>query len=110
MWNIPAVGHATILRLPCMKHAFFNVLHNNKALQGYVIHRATDTNDVQCTGKCIQHEKCRSYNINRELKICELNSKAMNDVDVQLRDKPGWAYKSTDYKDRLVSRNMHFVV
>ena len=103
MWNVLAVGCATILRLPCMKYAFFNVLHNNKVLQGHVIQRAVDTNDVQCTGKCIQHEKCRSYNINRDLKICELNSKALSDVGIQLSDKTGWSYKSTDYKAKLVS-------
>ena len=79
------------------------MLYNNKVLQGHVIQRAVDTNDVQCTEKCIQHEKCRSYNINRDLKICELSSKALNDVDIQLSDKPGWIYKSTDFKDKLVS-------
>ena len=110
MWNLLAAGQTTILRLPCLKYANFNVLHKNRVLQGHVIQRAVDTNDVQCTEKCIQHEKCRSYNINRDLKICELNSKALYDVDVQLSDRPGWIYKSTDFKAKVVRRSIHFAV
>ena len=108
LWNILTAGHATILRLPCLQYANFKILYNDKVLQGYVIHRAIDTNDVQCTEKCIQHEKCRSYNINRDLKICELNAKALSDVDIQLSDKPGWIYKSTDHREKLVCHSMSF--
>ena len=91
-----------------MKYANFNIVYSNKVLQGYVIHRAVDTNDVQCTEKCIQHEKCRSYNINKDLKICELNAKALSDIDIQLSDKSGWIYKSKDHRTKLVSNSIYF--
>ena len=94
----------TILRLPCMKYAEFNVIHTRKALKGYLLQRDRNTTDVQCMKKCIEHAQCRSYNINRGLKVCELNSKAFPyDATSQLEDELNWMYKSTNFEERLVS-------
>ena len=100
--RVLSVVYATILRLPCMKYADFDVFHIDKALIGHLIRIDNGLNDVQCMAKCIEHAKCRSYNIQRDRQICELNDKAFGDVNTQLTDKPGWVYKSTDYNNKLV--------
>ena len=102
-----AVGHTTILRLPCTTYAEFNVFLINKALKGHVIHRESGLNDVQCMEKCIQFTKCRSYNLNRSLKLCELNAKTLGDNETELSDEHGWIYKSTDYNSKLVTQFMY---
>ena len=59
--------------------------------------------DVQCTAECAEHPLCKSYNIHRENKICQLNSKKQGDFNVTLIQSAGWLYKSTDYNETLVS-------
>ena len=100
--RILSIVYATILRLPCMKYADFDVFHMDKALIGHLIRIDNGLNDVQCMAKCIEHVKCRSYNIQRDKQVCELNAKAFGDVNTQLTVKPGWVYKSTDYNNKLV--------
>ena len=92
----------TILRLPCMTIADFNVIEFGKRLKGSVISRHYDTNDVQCTILCVQNERCRSYNMQRTTLICELNSKAVFDHGTELSDDAKWLYKSTNYSSPLV--------
>ena len=94
---------STILRLPCIKLAKFNVVHVNKVLMGYGIATHENMNDIKCTVKCVEHYKCRSYNFNVNDRRCHLNSKAFGDKDTKLTDSPGWYYKSTDYNNTLVS-------
>ena len=93
-----------ILRLPCGDiFADFTVFIKDKALNGSVIATISNTNDVQCMVKCVEHHQCRSYNSKIDEKKCELNSKAMGDKDAVLMSKPGWVYKSTDYSTTQVS-------
>lgn len=96
--------HPTILRLPCTKYAAFEMVYMNKSLKGHLIQRDCNVTDVECMKKCIEHVKCQSYNTNRSSRVCELSSKAIaSDAGTQLSDDPGWVYKSTDYKNKLVS-------
>ena len=94
---------STILRLSCMNHADFSVVHVNKVLKGYGIATHENMNDIKCTVKCVEHYKCRSYDFNANDRRCQLNSKAFGDKDTELIDSPGWYYKSTDYNNTLVS-------
>ena len=88
-----------ILRLPCGDiFADFTIFIKDKALNGSVIATISNTSDVQCMVKCVEHHKCRSYNSKIGEKKCELNSKAIGGKDTVLISKPGWVYKSTDYK------------
>ena len=98
----------TILRLPCMTIADFNVIEFGKRLTGSVISRHYDTTDVQCTILCVQNEKCRSYNMQRTKLICELNSKAVVDYGTELSDDAKWLYKSTNYSNPLVRSTFSF--
>ena len=95
---------SAILRLPCMDHADFSVVHVNKVLKGYGIATHENVNDIKCTVKCVEHYKCRSYDFNANDRRCQLNSKAFGDKDTELIDSPGWYYKSTDYNNTLVSK------
>ena len=74
------------------------------ALKGHVIRTDDGLGDIACMVKCVEHPKCRSYNINRDLLKCELNGKAMGDPQVVLTSEPGWLHKSTDYNNTLVSK------
>eukprot|EP00794_Sanderia_malayensis_P017390 gene17390-19132_t len=92
----------TILRLPCGKYANFSISALGKKLQGHVIMEERNTDNVQCTQKCVEQPKCRSYNLNIDEKICQLNSKALIDNNTSLIQQPGWVYRSTDYNYTLV--------
>ena len=75
------------------------------ALKGHVIWKDDGLDDIACMVKCVEHPKCRSYNINKEFLKCELNSKALGDLQVVLTSEPGWLYKSTDYNNTLVCKH-----
>ena len=92
----------TILRLPCMTDANFNVIEDGKRLKGNVISKHYGATNVQCTIFCVQNLKCRSYNINQAKLVCELNSKALADNGTVLVDDKEWQYKSTNYSNLLV--------
>ena len=77
----------------------------NKALKGHVIAKHSGITDIQCTVKCVEHHKCRSYNININSGECHLNSKALGDAGTELLTESGWMYKSTDYNETMVSVN-----
>ena len=72
-------------------------------LQGHTLRTETGVSDVGCTEKCVEHKKCRSYNIDLANKVCKLNSKALGDNGTVLVPKSGWIYKSTDYNQTSVS-------
>ena len=93
---------STILRLPCMTDANFNVVENGKRLQGNVISKHYGATNVQCTVFCVQNLKCRSYNINQVQLVCELNEKALADNGTELADDKEWQYKSTNYSSLWV--------
>ena len=93
----------TILRLPCDTFAEFRIFSIGKRLTGHVLRTDKGLEDGQCMMKCVEHRKCRSYNLNVKDKICELNSKAHADNGTMLADETDWIYKSTDYKNLLVS-------
>ena len=97
----------TILRLPCLNDAEFNVFEFGKRLKGNLISRHRHTNDMQCTILCVGHDKCRSYNINRAQMICELNSKALVDNGTKLIDDGEWIYKSTNYSFPWVCKYLY---
>ena len=103
LWTALSAVHTTILRLPCLKYADFSVYYKNKALRGHLLYRDFAVDDLQCMAKCAQHAKCKSYNINKEKQICELNAKTYGEANTQLSDEEGWLYKSTDYDSKLVS-------
>ena len=103
LWFAIVVLNATVLRLPCMTYADFDVVFINKSLKGYLIRKDEGLNHVQCMVKCIEHAECRSYNTNGHLQMCELNTKAFGDAGTTLSDEPGWVHKSTDYSNKLVS-------
>ena len=93
-----------ILRLPCGNvFADFVIFEADLALKGFLIREITNTNDVGCMLQCIQSPPCKSYNINREKMICQLNSKALGENGVALSSMKQWVYKSTDYNNTLVN-------
>ena len=97
---------AIILRLPCLDHADFTVVHEHKFLKGSVIAIHRGVTDISCMIKCVEHQKCKSYNIDRASGECQLNSKVVGDADSMLSDGNGWIYKSTDYNETLVSYDL----
>ena len=58
--------------------------------------------------KCVENEKCRSYNINVKDGTCEVNGKASADNGAILKTDPDWVYKSTDYSLNLVCEQLIF--
>ena len=72
-------------------------------LKGCLLSEISNMTDVECMVKCVKELACKSYNINRSRKICQLNSKALGEPGVVLSSMPGWVYKSTDYNATLVS-------
>ena len=103
LFYLPLLAQSTILRLPCQTFAEFTVFHMEKALKGHLIKTELDVDDIGCTRKCVEHRKCRSYNLNVQTKECQLNERRFGENSAQLVDAPGWLYKSTDYSKKLVS-------
>ncbi|XP_065061043.1 uncharacterized protein LOC135688224 isoform X1 [Rhopilema esculentum] len=96
---------ATILRLPCITVADFKTIYIGRRFNGYVISTIKGVDDMKCTMKCVHHFDCRSYNINVEKMLCELNSKAHVDTNgTNLIADTDWIYKSTDFEDLLVGQ------
>lgn len=91
-----------ILRLPCITLADFTVIHKDRSINGNVIREIRGVDDIECTKQCAQEPRCRSYNIQSNLKICQLNEKMAEDFGSQLLVKFGWIYKSTDYNETQV--------
>ncbi|XP_065060448.1 neurogenic locus notch homolog protein 1-like [Rhopilema esculentum] len=102
LFYLPLLAQSTILRLPCQTFAEFTVFHMDKALKGHVIKTERDVDDIGCTRKCVEHHKCRSYNLNVQTKECQLNERRHGENGTQLVDAPGWLYKSTDYSKKLI--------
>eukprot|EP00795_Rhopilema_esculentum_P003142 gene3143-1447_t len=102
LFYLPLLAQSTILRLPCQTFAEFTVFHMGKALKGHVIKTERDVDDIGCTRKCVEHHKCRSYNLNVQTKECQLNERRHGENGTQLVDAPGWLYKSTDYSKKLI--------
>ncbi|XP_065067438.1 fibropellin-1-like isoform X3 [Rhopilema esculentum] len=102
LFYLPLLAQSTILRLPCQTFAEFRVFHMDKALKGHVIKTERDVDDIGCTRKCVEHHKCRSYNLNVQTKECQLNERRHGENGTQLVDAPGWLYKSTDYSKKLI--------
>ena len=101
-----AMFDAMILRLPCLDHADFTVVHEHKFLKGGVIATHHGVTDISRMIKCVEHQECRSYNIDRASGECQLNSKVVGDAESMLSDGNGWLYKSTDYSETLVSYDL----
>ncbi|XP_065067481.1 neurogenic locus notch homolog protein 2-like isoform X1 [Rhopilema esculentum] len=102
LFYLPLLAQSTILRLPCQTFAEFTVFHMGKALKGHIIKTERDVDDIGCTRKCVEHHKCRSYNLNVQTKECQLNERRHGENGTQLVDAPGWLYKSTDYSKKLI--------
>ena len=98
----------SILRLPCKKYADFKVIFKDKRLTGNVLASFYGLQDTQCMVKCVENEKCRSYNINVKDGTCEVNGKASADNGAILKTDPDWVYKSTDYSSNLVCDQLIF--
>ena len=82
--------------------AEFSILKYGYKLRGHSIHAFSNTDDTQCMVKCIENHSCRSYNIQRDKKLCEVNDKSYEDNQTALVQKDGWIYKSTDYSSNKV--------
>ncbi|XP_065060838.1 protein crumbs homolog 1-like isoform X2 [Rhopilema esculentum] len=91
-----------MLRLPCKTLADFSIFHKGRRLSDNVLKKDKGLDESQCMMKCVEHRKCRSYNLNVKEKLCELNSKAHADNGTVLAEETDWTYKSTDYSNRLV--------
>ena len=66
--------------------------------------------DTECMVKCVENEKCRSYNTNKKDGRCEINGKALADSGAILETDSNWVYKSTDYSSKLVCEHFIFVL
>ena len=71
-------------------------------LRENVISEITGATDIECMVRCVKHPQCKSYNMNRNQKICQLNRKALGETGVSLSSMPDWLYKATDNNDTLV--------
>eukprot|EP00795_Rhopilema_esculentum_P007212 gene7212-12892_t len=67
--TIAVYTHATISRLPCDIFAEFRIFSIGKRLTGHVLRTDKGLEDGQCMMKCVEHRKCRSYNLNVEEKL-----------------------------------------
>ena len=99
---ISTCAKGLILRMWCETYADFTIFKREKGLDGSPLKEISNTNDRGCMRLCVQHPKCRSYNVERTASKCELNSKALGDENALLVSRPGWIYKSTDYSSTLV--------
>jgi len=97
-----ASSDGTILRLPCTVFADFKISHLGKRLLDHVLMSFNGLQDTECMVKCVENEKCRSYNTNRKDGRCEINGKALADSGTLLKTDPNWVYKSTNYSSNLI--------
>ena len=102
--------HGKILRLPCYTDADFVIFYPGRRLIGSVLATYYQTDDIQCTIECASNQKCRSYNINRLEKICEINGEYVSGNSSKLRRESEWLYKSTDYNRTLVCTVNYLVI
>ena len=95
--------HAEILRLPCTRYASFTVAEPNKKLQEtFLILHGIDK--PQCQYECIMNKQCKTFNINEDEMVCELNDKSTEDERDNAKTvvAAGWTYYSTSYNETLV--------
>ena len=97
--------HAEILRLPCTRYANFIVEEPNKKLQeAFLTLQGLDK--LQCQYECIMNKQCKTFNINEEEMVCELNDKSTEDErdNTTTAVAAGWTHYSTSYNETLVCR------
>ena len=100
--------HAEILRLPCTKYANFIVEEPNMKLRHtFLTIPGVDT--VQCKYECIKNKQFKTFNINEEEMVCELNDKSTEDErdNTTTAVAAGWTYYSTSYNETLVCRSFY---
>ena len=97
-------GH--ILRLSCTEYANFSMITKDYALQEPLIRTLNNTEVAKCQSKCVNQFGCKSINTEEGgSKRCELLAASAEDVKdglPQLSARPGWTYRTTDYKTLLV--------
>ena len=96
---------AEILRLDCAIYANFRVKKQNETLQHtFLTIPGADT--VQCRLECIMNKQCKTFNINEDEMVCELNDKSTEDVRDNAKTvvATGWTYYSTQYNESNVCR------
>ncbi|XP_065071507.1 uncharacterized protein LOC135696142 isoform X2 [Rhopilema esculentum] len=94
-----------ILRLPCKIFANFTAVLHDQSLSSTF--RSLDNLDEQmCKFECIMEHRCKSINLNRELGICQLNSKSAQDPKdfIETQIKEGWTYYSTRFEEKNVGQ------
>ncbi len=96
---------AHILRLSCTDYANFTIVKENVVLQGSLLATFLDIAEADCEQQCILKERCKSINVEKVARTCELNDRATTDfVDGEkiLVPKSNWIYKATDHNEILV--------
>ncbi|XP_065071463.1 uncharacterized protein LOC135696108 [Rhopilema esculentum] len=94
-----------ILRLPCKIFANFTAVLHDQSLSSTFC--SLDNLDEQmCKFECIMEHRCKSINLNRELGICQLNSKSAQDPKdfIKTQKKEGWTYYSTRFEEKNVGQ------
>ncbi len=94
-----------ILRLDCKEYGLFNKTRNNSVFGGSVIAKFSSITASDCERKCLLNNKCKSINVEKGDKACELVSKTALDVKgskTALVSKSDWIYKTIDQDVTLV--------
>ena len=94
-----------ILRLDCKEYGLFNKTRNNSVFGGSVIAKFSSITASDCERKCLLNNKCKSINVEKGDKACELVSKTALDVKgskTALVSKSDWIFKTIDQDVTLV--------
>ena len=100
---ILAQSCAEILRLDCAIYANFSVKKPNETLQ-HTFLTIPGVGTVQCQYECITNKQCKTFNINEDEMVCELNDKSTEDErdNTTTSVATGWTYYSTKYNESKV--------
>ena len=101
--SISPLFSAEILRLTCGGYANFVVEERNMRLQNtFLVFQGIDK--AQCQFECIHNKQCKTFNINEDEMICELNNKSteFRRDNVTTINATGWMYYATSFNESLV--------
>ena len=102
---------AEILRLDCAIYANFSVKKPNETLQ-HTFLTIAGVDRVQCKYECIMNKQCKTFNINEDEMVCELNNKSTEDErdNTTTAIAVGWTYYSTQYNESKVCMKVFEIV
>ena len=101
------VLHCYVLRLSCKHAANFTIEKVGYFLKGSTLKKLGILNREKCFNSCMVHQQCKAINMKKYGTVAECNllkrsSEDPND-NVQLTQRDGWSFWSTNYSDPLVS-------